>query len=1019
MCKGVFFLLVLVCSLTVFGQHDATDGSLYAIGKSGRELGECPLKSTEVKAEISGFITRVNVRQEFVNSFSQPIEAVYMFPLSEKGAVDRMTMTVGDRVIRGQIMKRDEARQTYETAKSEGKTASLLDQERPNIFTQSVANIMPGDKVVIEISYVETLKYEDGAYEFVFPMVVGPRYIPGGVKDASRISSRLSRLRNGSDISIQVNLNAGVPVEQIRSTSHQIDQVNITPSTAKVTLHSGKTVPNKDFILRYDVTGKRIEDAVLTHRDSRGGFFTMILQPPDVPAPEDRTPKEIVFVLDTSGSMDGFPIEKAKETMKLSLDGLYPDDTFNLITFAGDTEILFDKPVPATQANLERARAFITNRNGSGGTEMMAAIKASLEPSDSQEHLRIVCFMTDGQVGNDDEIVAEVQKHPRARVFSFGIGDSVNRSLLDRIAQEGKGEATYIALEDDGSKAARQFYERVRTPMLTDITIDWNGMPVADVYPSKLTDLFSAKPVTVSGRFTNTANGRIKLRGFVAGQPYEREIALNLPENEPANDVLASLWARTRIGELSNRKLSEDNSDNTAELDKQITDLGLTYRLLTEFTSFVAVDDRVSNPNSKPAGGAAVAVRPPDSKVFRSDAFELKSPPPSTQGNVNLTRKSSRLGDPSGSIVSYSNGTGSAGGGGGGGGGRITAKRSVGRSQGSGQGSGRGSGYGAGNGSAMVNQPANVQSVTLSVGGSDNAAPPPPIPAPNQGVSAAVNVVGTTSEVVDVTASTIATNYTVNQIQALPVQGRSFLSLLRISRGVLNGQPFVVDGASGSENTFLIDGVDPVKSGDSDEHAMEGRVAFAVKPDSPGMARAEEVGIEIEVDALGSVAQAKAITGPIKLRAASEAAAKLMRFNPVISGGKPARLRGTVVYRFEKGMDVKTELRFMKTAPANDAELRVFGIREKLHFWLYDLVQRRQSGKTVAGPNESKFISSGRAVLKVQMRERNGASLSKLKAVGFEVVKDSGKSQVEGRIGIDKIVDLAAMEEVMLVVPKV
>lgn len=426
--------------------------------RARKELGACPLKTTSVRADISGFLARVTVRQEFENRFTSPIEAVYVFPLSQKGAVDKMTMTVGTRIIRGQIMRREEARQTYETAKSEGRAAALLDQERTNVFTQSVANIMPGEAVIVEISYVETLKYEDGGYEFVFPMTIGPRYSPGSVADAAKVTPPAAT-RAGHDISIEVHLNAGVPVEEIRSSSHDIEQTNLSPASARVTLRNEKVIPNKDFVLRYDVTGKRIEDGVLRIA-IRGGFFTLILQPPDKIASEDRTPKEIVFVLDTSGSMSGFPIEKAKEAMKLSLDGLYPDDTFNLITFAGDTHVLFDEPVPATQANLEKAQAFLATREGGGGTEMMKAIKASLDPSDSKEHLRIVCFMTDAFVGNDDEIVAEIQKHPKARVFAFGIGNSVNRSLLDRMAEAGRGEVEYVSLNDDGSKAANRFYER-------------------------------------------------------------------------------------------------------------------------------------------------------------------------------------------------------------------------------------------------------------------------------------------------------------------------------------------------------------------------------------------------------------------------------------------------------------------------------------------------------------------------------------------------------------------------------
>ncbi len=231
------------------------------------------------------------------------------------------------------------------------------------------------------------------------------------------------------------------------------------------------------------MAGKNISDALLTHRSSQGGFFTFILQPPERITVEDVTPKELVFVLDTSGSMHGFPIEKAKETMKLALQSLYPADTFNLITFAGDTRILFPEPVPATAENLQKAQAFLNTRNGGGGTEMMKAIKAALDPSDSQGHVRIVCFMTDGYVGNDMEIISEIQKHSNARVFAFGIGGSVNRFLLEKMAENGRGEVEFVSLTDDGSAAARRFHERVRNPLLTDISVEWNGVAVTDVYP--------------------------------------------------------------------------------------------------------------------------------------------------------------------------------------------------------------------------------------------------------------------------------------------------------------------------------------------------------------------------------------------------------------------------------------------------------------------------------------------------------------------------------------------------------
>lgn len=730
----LLLLLLLVCSCAAcaqsVGASGVTQGSLTAFSKKGDVRGVCPLKSTSVKTDISGFVARVRVRQEFENSFAEPIEAVYTFPLSQNGAVDDMTMTIGTRIVRGKIMKREEAKQVYENAKGAGQAAALLDQERPNVFTQSVANIMPGEKIIVEISYVETLKYEDGAYEFVFPMTIGPRYSPASVADAAKISPPVAKDRPGHDISIEVNLNAGVPVEEIRSTSHEIQQVNFSPSNSKVTLKDETTIPNKDFVLRYDVTGKKIEDAVLATRDARGGFFTMVLQPPDKFTSEDITPKEIVFVLDTSGSMSGFPIEKAKEAMKLSLDGLNPNDTFNLITFAGDTHILFDGPVAATQANLEQAQAFLASRSGGGGTEMMKAIKASLDPSDSKDHVRIVCFMTDAFVGNDEAIIGEIQKHPNARVFSFGIGTSVNRSLLDKMAEVGNGEVEYVSLDDDGSKAAKKFFERVRTPLLTDISIDWNGMPVSDMYPNKLPDLFSAKPVIINGRYANGASGTIKLRGKVAGQEYSREIAVNLPESEPANDSLATLWARKRIDQLTNKRATLSDGKELVNVNQEITRLGLEFRLLTDNTSFVAVEERVVNQNGKP-----VTIQVP---VAIPEGVDPEMSVSTSQGDVKGLRVNQ--------TAYYSNGVGVGGGGGGGGrtetvnvtgsqissmqvNGRRASKAKARKNTGTGSGSGTGVGYGSGSGSGGGNgsgPPAAYPTVPSFGTTEDNPSPPSP-----------------------------------------------------------------------------------------------------------------------------------------------------------------------------------------------------------------------------------------------------------------------------------------------------
>jgi len=628
-----------------------TQGMLVRLDDEGNPAAGCPLEHTDVDVEISGFLARVRLTQQFLNPAQDAIEAVYVFPLPQAAAVDDMTMRIGDRTIRGKIKEREEARRIYEDAKRRGNLASLLDQERPNIFTQAVANIPPGADVEIEISYVETLTYEEGSYEFSFPMVVGPRYIPGQetghsgggwapdtdqVPDASRITPPVARpdTRAGHDITIAVALDAGIGVKEITSKTHEVDVTREGEDRARIRLRERAVLPNKDFILSYAVAGKEVEDALLTHRDERGGFFTFVLQPPERFTQEDVTPKELVFVMDSSGSMSGFPIEKAKEVIHLALEGLYPRDTFNLITFAGDTRVLFPEPVPATTEYVRQAQKFLASRQGGGGTEMMKAIRTALEPSDSREHLRIVCFLTDGYVGNDMEILGEVKRHPNARVFSFGIGNSVNRFLLDKMAEEGRGAVEYVTLSDDGWAAARRFHERVRNPLLTDINVEWRGVRVSDVYPARVPDLFSATPIVLSGRYGAPASGTLRISGKMSGRDWHREIPVTLPSVQEEHDVLATLWVRRRVDALmASDWASIQSGSPEAEIRDQITRLGLDYRLMTQFTSFVAVEEtvvteggvprRIDVPVEMPEGVSYEGVFGDQSKMMAASAVSI------------------------------------------------------------------------------------------------------------------------------------------------------------------------------------------------------------------------------------------------------------------------------------------------------------------------------------------------------------------------------------------------------------
>ena len=373
-------------------------GELHILDQQGQLTGACPLKHTEVEANIQGFFSRVHVRQVFHNPLATKIEAVYVFPLPQNAAVDTMTMTVGERRIVGHIKPRDEARQIYAAARTAGHVASLLDQERPNIFTQSVANVEPGAEVVIEISYVDTLQYEDGLFEFVFPMVVGPRYMPGSptgkqgtgwaqdttsVPDASRLSPPVAPpgTRAGHDIRLTVHLDAGTEVFDLHSTLHEIRSVSTGKGQATITLLHWQTRPKFPTRILSCATAPpltRLAIAVLLHTDARGTFFTLILQPPRSLRPEHAVPKEMLFVIDRSGSMSGFPIDKAKETMRLAIEQMNPHDTFNLLSFSGGTGRCFPRPVPNTPQNRAMALRYLADLYGSGGTEMMPAILEAL-----------------------------------------------------------------------------------------------------------------------------------------------------------------------------------------------------------------------------------------------------------------------------------------------------------------------------------------------------------------------------------------------------------------------------------------------------------------------------------------------------------------------------------------------------------------------------------------------------------------------------------------------------------------
>jgi len=626
-------------SRTKLYEH-VTQGALRTCTETG-EIVDCPLKHTEVRAFISGFIARVRVIQTFTNHTKEKIEAVYVFPLPHNAAVDDMTMVVGSRRMVGEIRRRAEARHIYQQAISRGQTASLLEQERPNIFTQSVGNIRPRQEVRIEISYVTDLDYDLGTYEFHFPMVVGPRYIPGKptsakpdvqkelkgkvgevavpapakgqpsgtgwspdtdrVPDASRITPPVLRpgVRNGHDVSLSVDLNAGVPIQDLRVPSHRAGITKRGPACATVILSPDDAIPNKDFILRYDVSGKRPELCVLTHSPvSADGFFMLMLQPKALDTESD-VPRELVFLIDVSGSMRGEPTAEVRWALREFLERVKPTDTIQIVTFAGEAQKLFEKPLPATRENRAKAAAYSQSQEAGGGTEMLSGVREALNQPLDPGRVRIVVMLTDGFIGNEREIVSEVGLRcgDKIRFWTVGIGSAPNRYLIDGVARQGGGLSAVLQLKEDPGPVVGRIMRRVHRAQMTDVQIDWGNLIVAETYPVAIPELWAGRPIVLFGRYLEPGEGTVTLNGDCEGEPVSLSAAVHFPETNPENDVLSKVWARKRIADLFASMYTED----VPGLIEEIVRVALEFRLMSPYTSFVAVDESERGEMQTPA----------------------------------------------------------------------------------------------------------------------------------------------------------------------------------------------------------------------------------------------------------------------------------------------------------------------------------------------------------------------------------------------------------------------------------
>lgn len=571
-----------------------------------------PLKSTQVDVRIVGVIADVTVTQHYRNEGQRPIEARYIFPGSTQAAVYAMNVRLGERLLTARIKEKQQARIEYQAAKREGKTTALLEQQRPNIFEMNVANILPGDDVAVELRYTELLTPREAIYGFVFPTVVGPRY---NSPDRAAFNGNAiggAYLKSGeptpATFNIRVTLATPVAVKEIVSPSHEVVVDGTGTQHAAVSLKPGdRPANNRDFILHYRLAGERIESGLMLFRatndkedDGGENFFLAMVEPPKAIASKQINPRDYVFVVDISGSMHGYPLETSKALLRNLIGSLRASDTFNVMLFSGSNRMLSPTSVPATRANIEQAVRTINAMGGSGSTEIVPAIKRVVALPKAEEVSRSIIVVTDGYVSVEAEVFQLIRQNlSQANLFAFGIGSSVNRHLIEGMARAGQGEAFIVTKPDQAAAQAERLRKIIEAPVLTQVKARFEGLDVYDVEPEQLPDVLGGRPVVVFGKWRadGTTSGlpvqsKLIIEGRAADGQYRNELATTGREDAtPA--ALRHLWARQRIAALSDQEALEGGSTQKAA----ITELGLNYGLLTQYTSFIAVDQRVRNPN--------------------------------------------------------------------------------------------------------------------------------------------------------------------------------------------------------------------------------------------------------------------------------------------------------------------------------------------------------------------------------------------------------------------------------------
>lgn len=630
-------------------EQDKTLSPYFHVESDDPDVDQLPLYSTTADVKIRGVIADVKVTQIYQNTGKKPLEAIYVFPMSTKAAVYAMTMKIEDRVLKAEIQEKEQARKIYEEAKEEGKTASLLEQHRPNVFRMNVANIMPGDSLIVELRYTELLVPEDGIYEFVYPTVVGPRYSNTLKEEADGSEDYVDTpyTHEGEDptykFDIDVEISGGMALTKMESLSHDINTDRIKPEHIKVSLEEGQEYSgNKDFILRYSYASNRIKSGLLMSNNEGENFFLLMLQPPKRVESKDINPREYIFVVDVSGSMNGFPLDITKNMMRNLLDDLEPEDMFNVVIFAGGSSFMSCESKMATPENINRAIELLERQHGGGGTELLPALQRVMNFPVSEGYSRIVTILTDGYVSVEKETYDLIRDNlDKANFFAFGIGSSVNRTIIEGIGTVGMGESFVVTDRAQSPEVAEKYRKYIESPVMTDITMESVGFLKYDVIPKKIPDLMAERPILIFGKYMNPhPKGVITVKGTTAREDLKVEVPIQKFMEKDTSQALKYLWARYKL------KLIADyhGVDPSDSLKKEITELGLKYNLLTEYTSFVAVDYEVRN-----NGDSLITVKQPLPLPEGVSDYAV--------GNAYMSKLSSQaFSQPAGGIVRYSKG---------------------------------------------------------------------------------------------------------------------------------------------------------------------------------------------------------------------------------------------------------------------------------------------------------------------------------------------------------------------------